>query len=190
MAAKPKVLEEAFRVPSLSESDSQYAALIEKREAITSEAQAVSKEKQALTRDLEKNRPASGGVSAAVAEALGEVAALDERPKRLLELRQRANVLDEAAVVLIKRIQDRRSVASRAVCDKVRHEYRERVKALAEALAVAHKARLGLEDLINDLEAEDVAWSVLGSFRTPFLGDIDNGPVQRFIKEAKEHGYV
>ncbi|WP_414462705.1 hypothetical protein [Hyphomicrobium sp. DY-1] len=189
MAAKPIVKPEV-RVPGLAESDPTYAALLDKREAISAEARAVADEKKALARDLEKNPPTTGNVSRAVAEALGEVAALDDRPKRLLELRQRGTVLDEAAAVLIKRIQDRRSAASRIVCDQIRPEFAARVKRLADALEAAHKARVGLEDLINDLEAQDVQWSVLGSFRAPFLGDIENGPVQRFIREAKEAKYV
>lgn len=189
MAAKPKIVEESFRVPSLEEVDPDYRALVERRAKVANELAANARDQQSLRSDLEKNRKGPS-LRSAVGELVGDVIEIDERPKQLAELRKRAHDLEEAEAILSKRIADRKGAASIAVCNAVKIEFGTRVKALAQALEVAHAARRHFEDLLLELEANDVAWTRLGVVRQPWMGDIRDGHIQRFIREAKEHGYL
>jgi len=190
MAAKPKVVEEVFSVPSLEEVDADYRALVERRAKVANELAANAREQQSLRADLDRNRKGPS-LRSAVGELVGDVIELDERPKQLAELRKRAHDLEEAEAILRKRISDRKGAASIAVCNAVKAEFGARVKALAQALEVAHAARLHFEDLLLNLEANDVSgWTRLGVVRQPWMGDIHDGHIQRFMREAKEAGYL
>ena len=186
-----EIEEPVFSVPSLADVDADYAALVERHKKVTIELAANAREQQSLQADLQKNRKGPS-LRPAVGELIGDVMdiELDERPKQLAELRKRAHDLEDAEQILNTRIRERKGVASIAVCNAVKPEYGARVKAFAEALEFAHKARVHLEDMILDLEANDVSWTRLGVFRTPWLGGINDGHVQRFVREAKEQGYL
>lgn len=192
--AKPKIEEtkieeQPFRVPSLAEVDADYAALVERRTKVATELGANAREQHVLKSDLEKN-PRGPTLRSAVGDLVGDVIELDERPQKLAELRKRAHDLEDAETILSKRIAERKSPASVAACNAVKPEFGARIKAFAEALEVAHKARLHFEDLLLDLEANDIQWTRLGIVRQAWLGDLRDGHVQRFIREARELGYL
>ena len=57
---------------------------------------------------------------------------------------------------------------------------------LASVLEAACAAHAKVNHLINELEANDVAWQGLGIFRAPWLGE----RTANLIREAREAGYV
>lgn len=190
MAAKVKVVEPEFHVPSLAEADDEMRVLSERHAKVHIELGENRREQNALESDL-KLKPAAKAVRAGLADILGDTIEVDGRPAKLAELRKRERDLEDGISILAKRINDRKSVASVKVCEAVRAEFGARVKVLATALEAAHAARLHFESLITDLENEDVSWQGrLGVERPFFMGDREDGHVQRFIRSAKENGYV
>ncbi|WP_081158764.1 hypothetical protein [Ensifer aridi] len=187
---KSTVTASQFRVPSLGEADQDHREIEQKIAALQSNQSATAREIAALEEDIRK-RPAPA-VRAGVAALLGEVVdtALETRPTRLRELRQHARDLEEAVSELKRRLTDRRDRASAAVRAAVKDEYGRRVAAVAEALRQANAAHLELVEIIDQLEREDVSWTALGPMQPRFLGDPRDGHVQRYLREAKELGYV
>ncbi|MQX19792.1 hypothetical protein [Sinorhizobium meliloti] len=181
---------EPFRVPSLGEVDADYREIEQKISALQADQSATTREISVLEQDIHR-RPAPA-VRAGVAALIGEVVdtTLEARPARLRELRQHAQDIEAAVEILRRRLADRRASASAAVRAAVKDEYGRRVGAVAEALKEASAAHLELVDLIDQLEREDVSWVALGPMQPRFLGDPRDGHVQRYLKEAKELGYV
>ncbi|WP_423414869.1 hypothetical protein RLW55_16935 [Hyphomicrobium sp. B1] len=190
MAAKVKVVEEQFRVPTMAECDDEFRALMERHQKVHAELGENRRAQNELEADMKKTPPVRA-VRAGLADVLGDTIEVDGRPAKLAELRKRAHDLEDGIAILFKRMHDRKSAASVKVCEAVRAEFGSRVKALAAALEAAHAARRHFESLVVDLENEDVTWqSRLGVDRPGWMGDIQDGHVQRFIRTAKENGYV
>lgn len=181
---------EPFQVPSHGDVDADYREIEQKIAALQASQSATTREVAALEQDIH-SRPAPS-VRAGVAALLGETidTSLETRPARLRELRQHARDLEEAIAELRRRLADRRSQASAKVRAAVKDEYGRRVVAVADALLAANAAHMELVELIDQLEREDVAWTALGPMQPRFLGDPRDGHVQRYIREAKELGYV
>jgi len=188
--AKPKLVEEAFHVPSLAEADAEYGKLVDRYNQVSIELGTNRREQAKLETDL-KQKPAVNSVRAGLADLIGDAVEVDNRPAKLAELRKRERDLEEAMSILSQRQRDRKGPASARVCEAVRAEFGSRVKALATALEAAHAARLQFENLIDDLEAGDVTWqSRLVVDRPRWMGDREDGHVSRFLKAAKEQKYV
>lgn len=187
---KSELVAEAFRVPSLAEADAEYGAMEAKLAELNTEAASTSRDIRMLEADM-LARPAPA-ISAGVAALLGTAVDPDltERPAKLLALRKRAADIDEAQAIIRQQMTGRRSIASMAACKAVKAEYGRRVAALVSALDAAHSARLHAEELIGNLERNDVQLGYLPPLRPTFLGDLRDGHVQRFAKEARENGYV
>jgi hypothetical protein len=64
------------------------------------------------------------------------------------------------------------------------------VTAIVDALQAVDAARSHAEELLGELERNDIALSYLPAHRPTFLGDLKEGRIFHYIKEAKEHGYV
>lgn len=189
MAVAKKDNQQGFSVLSLAEADSEYSALHARFSELNAEAAINSREQQALMVDLQKNPP-TRHFRSDIAELLGDTVAVDERPHKLSELKKRHANLEAAIEILRRRLSDRRTQASVAVCAEVRPEFASRVSKLCKALVVCNEAHRALEELISQLEDRDVAWTSLGVLKPFFLGDARDGHVHRFIKESKEFGYA
>ncbi|ATU92740.1 hypothetical protein [Phyllobacterium zundukense] len=110
--------------------------------------------------------------------------------KRLSEINGQFQTLTTALEILRQRIADARGKASSAVCASVRPEYGRRVAAIAKALEAVQAARNEYAGLVDDLEAENIAWTSLVPVALGFLGDRQDGHIARFLREAREAGYV
>jgi len=179
-----------FRVPSLGEVDAEYHELEQKIVGLRNDQSATAREIAELEQDLRTRR--APAMSSGVAALLGEVVdtTLEKRPARLVELRKHAADIEAAVEILQRHLADRRGQASAAVRAAVKDEYRRRVAAVAEALLQANVAHLELVEIIDQLERGDVAWTALGPMQPNFLGDARDGHVHRYLKEARELGYV
>lgn len=190
MAAVKKPTE-AFRVPSLADADTGYAAL----QAKLSELRDRQGEALRESRSLEKAIAADPArdVRPSLAELLGdEPGAKSVNRKRLAEVKSLLADLEAALGVVEQRLRDAKTAASRAVCAIVRPEYARRVKAMIDAATLLDAAHKEYDDLRAQFELEDVAWGSLMPMTPAFLGD-SNDPdrrIAKFIREAKEAGYA
>jgi hypothetical protein len=126
----------------------------------------------------------------AVAEKLGDTVE-DSKAKlsaRHAEISRERAVIAQALDEIRKRLNDERTRASVAVCEMVAPEFANRVTAICDALKAVHAARMEYVKLVDALNAEDVAWTRLGSVGLGFLGDHIDGHVQRVIREAVREG--
>lgn len=126
------------------------------------------------------------------------VAALLDEPEdgptskkvRLVEVNRLLSDITAALEIVEQRLRDERSRASTAVCAVARPEYGRRVKALADKLSEVEAARRHLQELIDDFQALDVAWTMLTPLQPTFLGDRHDGHITYWMRSAREAGYV
>jgi chromosome segregation ATPase len=182
---------DAFVVPSLSEASPDYAALVQKQ----ADLYALQSKLNGERRDIQKQIDAAGDrgprVSASVAELLGDEAdSLPMLQKQAGDIRNKLADVEAALEIVRRRLTDAKGPASTAVCQIVKPEYGKRVAAVAKALEVLAVARAEYDDLRNQFESEDVAWTSLIPFSLNFLGDPRDGQIPRFLREAREAGYV
>jgi hypothetical protein len=69
-------------------------------------------------------------------------------------------------------------------------DYRQRVKALADALAAAHNAHVELLSLVSDLNGQDVAWSTLVPMQAERLFGHNSDRLGVWFRDALAAGYV
>ncbi len=180
-----------FRVPSLAEVDSDYAALVEKQASLNAKQSELEREKRTIEKEIASDT--SREVRPEIAALLGDepgTKALNRR--RLAEIRGELSDIDAALGVLRQRLQDARGRASTAVVAASRMEYARRVKAMVVAMQALDAAHKDYDDLRFQFEAEDIAWTSLRPMTPAFLGG-SNEPdrrIARFIREAREAGYV
>lgn len=179
-----------FAVPTMADTDADYAARVERLTALNAALSGLRTEKRKIEREL-ADTPAPT-VRPSVAALLGDetVDARTALRSRLAEVNRSISDHDAAITMQKARVEEARGRASLAVCDAVKVEYGKRVAAMVSALEAAHEARLDLRRLVDDLEADGVSWTRLGVFEPVWLGDARDGHVQRIAREAKAAGYV
>ncbi|QDB99777.1 hypothetical protein [Mesorhizobium sp. 8] len=181
---------EEFRVPSLEESSTAYAALIDKRQELDQLRSGLERERSDLIQQIEADTRTASTVR--VAELLGDEGdgfSKSHARARVAEIARQLGDIEQAHRVIRERLSVERGAASVKICDQVRAEYGRRVAAICKALEAANAAHREYEQLKNDLEAEDVAWTRLMPMPPRFLGDVRDGHVHRYLREAKEAGY-
>lgn len=189
MAVFKKSTTEPFRVPALTEVSADYAALIEKQTELLARQATVSAERRDLERQIAQ-APAPA-FRPAVAELLGEPSDSSSNLRaKVREIAALENDIAAALQVLKGRITTARSGASKLVCDATRQEYARRVAAICTALEAVAAARAQYDALRDEFDRQDVAWASLGPVSLNFLGEARDGHIYRFIREAKEAGYV
>jgi len=180
---------EPFRVPSLEEVSPDYAALVAKHRELDSLRARLEAESADLRRQIAED-PAPQ-VPARVAELLGDP--VDSKPmrhQRLAEIRREIAAIETALPVLRQRMLAAKTMASVEVCRRVKPEYARRVKAMADAIQALAAARAEYDAMVDDFVAEDIAWTALKPMQPNFCGDRQDGHLQRWLRDAREAGYV
>ncbi|PTE08214.1 hypothetical protein [Mesorhizobium helmanticense] len=126
-----------------------------------------SEESELLTRLSYKAAKPHTGVSAKVAELLGDD--VDETPDPLSEgIRTRLTEINAlrrdtraALDIATERLQRARHAASKVICEGAKDDYLARVRKLADALIAAHEANASLCEITTALDSADVAWTGL-----------------------------
>lgn len=180
---------EPYRVPSLAEASPEYASLVDKRQDLLTQQASLSAERRELLRKIEE-APAPSmrpGVAALLGEASDSATALRSR---FGEVQRTLQDIESALEVIRQRLAVARTGASKAICAAARPEYGRRVAAICDALQAVAVARAAYDDLRDEFERQDVSWASLGPISLGFLGDARDGHVQRFVREAREAGYV
>ncbi|KYK45153.1 hypothetical protein A1D31_11000 [Bradyrhizobium liaoningense] len=180
-----------FRVPSLAESDPTYSALLQKQAELQARQSTLREERREVEREIAARPATNLRVSASVARLLGDEA--DSAPMlktRLAEIRTAERDLEEATEILRRRLSEARGPASVVVCAAVKPEYARRVKAMVAAVMALQAAREDYDALVDDLVANDISWMSLVPMQPTFCGDSRDGHIQRYLREAKEAGYV
>jgi len=191
MAILKKKSADEFRVPALAEASPEYAALLQKQAELQARQSALRDQRREVEREIAAQPPATMRVSARVAELLGDEP--DSAPnlqRRLAEVRSAEHDVEEAVEIVRRRLADARGMASVAVCTAVRPEYARRVKAMVSAVSALQDARADYDALVDDLVANDVAWTSLVPMHPTFCGDRHDGHLARYLRDAKEAGYV
>lgn len=190
MALLKKTSPAPFVVPTLADSDPDYRERVARFAALNTSLSDLSRERRRIETELAAT-PAPA-VRASVAALLGDeqVDARTALRTRLDEVRRSITDHETAIELQRRRVEEARGRASTAVRAIVKAEYGRRVAALVRALETAHEARLSLRELVDDMEADGVSWVGLGVFEPTFLGDREDGHVQRLAREARAAGYV
>lgn len=169
MAIFKKQAAEPFRVPSLADVSTEYAALIARKHDLDSRCAAVDTE----LRDIAKGKIPAALVEQTTAarraravELLGDLAPADGsislRPSRAdvearaEELRAEAGAIDAALAVVTSKLGPAKVAAELAVCEATRDAYRGAYTNLARALAVAQRAHREAIRIRDDLDVEGV----------------------------------
>jgi hypothetical protein len=178
-----------FSIPSLAEADAEYSALAEKYHQLSQDAAEASRQVLELEDDIRTRK--APGIRPGIAELLGDVVdhSLTDRPRRLVELRQRAADLEAATEIIRRRRDDRRGIVSVAAAKIVKPEYGQRVAAFIAALNAAKAAYDAMEEIVDGLEREDVHVTYLAPARTSFFAGHENG-VTRFVAAARSNAHV
>jgi hypothetical protein len=157
-----------FRVPSLTEVSTDYAALISRKNDLDARRAAAERE----LHDLAKGKIPAALVEettaarrARAAELLGDLAdagSINIRPShadvvaRSEALRAEIGAIDAALAVIAAKLSSAKSVAERAVCDATRDAYRGAYGELAKALAAAQRAHREAIRLRDDMDVEGI----------------------------------
>ena len=192
-------------IPALAEVSPTFAEVAQRHEKVHGRYQELDAEIQALIGELaEKNtgeKPGGrrqGRGSSRVDELLGGLST--DKPR--LDLREKRARLDaaradraahaEALEHLRRLVADAKSRASIQVCDLVRPRYSAIVAEMCEALLAVRKKQLAYHQLIDELEAADVAWVHLFPMPLRFLGapNDNEGSLAKYLKEAADHGFI
>jgi hypothetical protein len=184
MSILKKKAADEFRVPSLAEADSDYAALLAKQVELLNKQSALRDEINAADKQLREARAAPGErLSDNVAALLGDAPdSAHGLRKNLIELRRQAGEVEAAIEILARRQTAAKPAASALACAASREEYKRRVAAVAKASAALHDARMAYLDLRWQFEAEDVSWTSLGPLSIGFLGDHTDGQLVMLSK--------
>lgn len=186
---KPTATTGSFRVPSLAEVDTTYADLLQKQAELTSRQSDLEREKRAVEKEIAADT--SRDISPAIAELLGdEPGAKSLNRRRVAEIRKEIADIESAQIVLRQRLADARGRASTAVVAASRMEYARRVKAMVAAIEALSVARAEYDKIVDDFVANDVAWTSLTPLQPTFCGDRQDGHLQRWLRAAREAGYV
>ncbi|QCL92898.1 hypothetical protein [Agrobacterium tumefaciens] len=182
---------DTFTVPSLAEADAVYGDLERKRAELISQQSTLRVELRAIEKELGAEKAAS--YSASVAALLGEGDGSDltqQKRARAIDVKKLLADLDAAISIIDRRMADQQPKANTAAVEACRAEYGKHVKRMVESFRALQLARENYENFREDMEREDLRWTRLGPMSPTFLGDYRDGHVQRFIREAKELGYV
>ncbi|MBB2832398.1 UNVERIFIED_ORG: hypothetical protein GGD51_002527 [Rhizobium esperanzae] len=181
-----------FRVPALSDLDPVYKDFETRRSILLDKQTANTREQRSVEEKLATRPPAQ--YSQKVAELLGESSSGGETEHGLAEklktVRAEAVDIEKALSVINQRLEEQRIQANKLVVDACRKEYGRRVAAVAHALQGVAAARVDYDELRYQFEDLDIRWSSLGPMSLGFLGEANDGHVQRVVREATEAGYV
>lgn len=186
---KPTATTGSFRVPSLAEVDSDYAALLQKQAELTARQAELEREKRAVEKAIaaDTSREVKPEIAALLGDEPGSKA-LNRR--RVAEIRSEIADIEQAVIVLRQRLADARGRASTAVVAASRMEYARRVRAMVVAIEALSVARAEYDKIVDDFVANDVAWTSLTPLQPTFCGDRHDGHMQRWLRAAREAGYV
>jgi len=190
MAILKKKATDAFGVPSLAEASPEYAALLQKQAELQARQSTLRDQRREVEREIAAQPVTTTRVSARVAELLGDEP--DSAPnlqRRLADVRGAERDVEDAIEIVRRRLADARGMASVAVCTAVRPEYARPVKAMVSAVSALQDARADYDALVDDLVANDVAWTSLVPMHPTFCGDRHDGHLTRYLRDAKEAGY-
>lgn len=180
----------AYVVQSLADSNAEYGVRASRLAELQVALSALRSEAVALDREL--GRTPAPVIRPSVAALLGDEV-VDERTgkaTRLAELRRLIADHEAAVEMQTARVNEAKGVATLAACEAAKPEYGRRVAALASALEAVAVARTEYQQLVTAFEAEGISWTRLGVFVPNFLGPQGDGHIERFVKEAKDAGYV
>lgn len=191
MAILKKKATDAFVVPSLAEASPEYAALLQKQAELQARQSTLRDQRREVEREIAAQPVTTTRVSARVAELLGDEP--DSAPnlqRRLADVRGAERDVEDAIEIVRRRLADARGMASVAVCTAVRPEYARRVKAMVSAVSALQDARADYDALVDELVVNDIAWTSLKPMQPTFCGDRQDGHLARYLRDAREAGYV
>ncbi|UPU00211.1 hypothetical protein J4G48_0020225 [Bradyrhizobium barranii subsp. apii] len=182
---------EPYRIPSLAESDPSFGALIAKQTELHNRYVKLRDERSKLSREIEAEKAAGGQrLSPEVAALLGDAPdSLTMLTQRQREIATEMSTIEAGQEVILRRLDEARTVASKLVCSAMLPEYRRRLGAVCDAARALEDAREQHDALLDDIEREDVRLDYLRPVRAHFLGDRKEGRVFYFVKEVREAGH-
>lgn len=180
-----------FEVPSLESMSPEYATLVAKRADLLERQYNLRDERRKVDRQIKAFPEPTHRTPQRVAELLGDDPET-EAPlrRRLAEIRGLESDIESALDIVRRRLADARGPASVAVCNAVKPEYTKRVKAMVAAVTALRVAREDYESLLDDFVVNDIAWTSLIPMQPNFCGDRHDGHLSRYLRAAKEAGYV
>ncbi len=182
-------------VRTLEAADSNYASakdLVARLRASLSKLD--SEESDLLTRLA--SRPAAPEVTGRVAALLGDTAVDDDGAPDGLRARLKAIASERVDVraaldIATQRLASARFGASKVICGEVKSAYAERVRAVATAFMAAHEAHADLLQLIDQLNANDVAWTgYMAPMHAHRVIGHQSSKIVGWLREAADGGFI
>ena len=178
-------------VRTLEAADDSYAAAKALRTRLRAATAKIDAEESDLLTRL-ANRPATPEKTGRVAALLGDALPDDEEAPdgvraRLKQIASERVDLCSAIDIAAQRLATTRFSASKTICAEVESAYTERVKALAAALLAAHQARVELHELIDALNANDIAWT---GHLPPMHADRPMNRIGSWLRDAADAGFI
>ncbi|QPC90302.1 hypothetical protein [Mesorhizobium sp. INR15] len=191
--AKTKPAVPTFRVRSPEEVSSDCVTLAARDVEFENRQHELERDRNALMFANMQNFESDARRSRMEAVADGTMSLADAPEAPSIAMRAKFEAIDrELADIKMARdiLRERRVVARRAasaiIVKEVAPEYKRRVVALSEALVAAHQASRALEDIKDQLNVHNVAWTALG----PISATSIDGKLAHFIGDAVRGGFV
>jgi len=192
LKSPPKREKEKLVIPTLDQISATYAGLTARKAELHAQKSKVEAEIAEVRKVLASGdtRPKSR-----LAALLGDMTT-ENSPEpsltRLAELQALAEDLRQALVVLEDRIVHAAQEASGLICDLVRDEHRQRARGVCLKLISLREAMLEYLDLVDQLNARDIAWEQLGPSHLMALGDPRDwqSTGARYLYSACERGFI
>ncbi|MBZ9698818.1 hypothetical protein [Mesorhizobium sp. CO1-1-9] len=169
-----------FRVPDLTEVDSEYARIDAQFHDLNSQKAAADRELASLREELAGTR--GPVLSESVAALVGEApSSLTGKRQRAAELSKLSADLIQAIDLVGKRLRERRDIAKRPLIASVREEYARRAAVAVAVLGTIFEPLRELESLQRDFDANDIAghfeWpqSNISNFASAFCASVHKG---------------
>lgn len=199
-AGRPDVREP---VPALGDVSPEYARLAEKRAQVLREMrenfdEMVAAGQRAAARSDAGNplapvAPSDRQKAARIADIIGDPqwespVASDPSDGEMVT---RQEELEEALVIIDRRLSAERMMASSVICEQIRDRHRDLVVEICEAMIELHRVAKRYDEFADDLNAKGIAWSALWPMRVDVGANVgDFQPVTAYLREAARHGFI
>lgn len=182
-------------IPRLEDISPEYRDLRRRRADLLERLASINVEIQAVAasysgRGTASERTEADGVSATVATLVGDP--IDEAPALPLDQSARAEDLNAAITILDRRLAEARMKASAVVREQVAPLHAELVKVICRAMVAVYEAAVAYDDLTDQLNAGEVAWSALHPMAPRDVVEQDNrySPVAIYLRQAAGYGFI
>jgi hypothetical protein len=129
-----------------------------------------------------------------IAELLGEAPPpiIPEHHTRLAAFAEAIRDLRSAHAIMAARVATEKAKTCADILARLAPEYRNRIRAICEALKSVHAANRDLRGLTDAMETENISWTGLGVVMPKVIGLPTDpySPIGLYLADAREQGFI